>query len=84
MQGENNKGTDQSAQMRRLVCTFVVRVQQSHVYSQLLSLILSSIPAAYLLNAPRTINKAAIIAIERRCKRAQERRNTWVGKENFN
>ena len=26
----NNKGADQTAQMRRLVCAFVVRKQQSH------------------------------------------------------
>ena len=30
----NNKGADQTARMRRLVCVFVVRIQQSQVISR--------------------------------------------------
>ena len=30
----NNKGGDQTVQMRRVVCTFVVRMQQSQFFSQ--------------------------------------------------
>ena len=29
----NNKGVDQTAHMCRLVCAFVVRMQQNHVFS---------------------------------------------------
>ena len=29
----NNKGADQTAQMRRLICTFVVRIRQKQVFS---------------------------------------------------
>ena len=31
----NNKGADQTARMRRLVCAFVVHKQQSHGFSYL-------------------------------------------------
>ena len=32
VQGTNNKGTDQTARMRRLVCSFVGRVQQKSAF----------------------------------------------------
>ena len=34
LQGANNKGTDQTVQMCRLVCTVVVYIQQSQVFSR--------------------------------------------------
>ena len=34
LQRANNKGADQTAHMRRLGCTFVVRMQQSRGFSQ--------------------------------------------------
>ena len=33
-QSLNNKGADQTARMRRLICAFVVRMQQSPVFSR--------------------------------------------------
>ena len=39
LQRANNKGADQSAWMRRLVCTFVVRMQQSDFLAVLVHLI---------------------------------------------
>ena len=33
MQGANNKGAEQTARMRRLVCALVVRLQQSQIFS---------------------------------------------------
>ena len=31
---ENNKGADQTVEMRRLICPFLVCIQQSQVFSQ--------------------------------------------------
>ena len=33
MQAVNNKGTDQTARMRRLICAFVVRIMYKQVFS---------------------------------------------------